>query len=346
MKKIIISASILLCFIFTACRDEFPEEITDCNISSFQREVSIDLSVNTIITDPLGREKEALDVENGDLARISAIWNMEAYWELKIIGLSSRAFETFSGCGNLLTIDWDGINRDHGPYYEEDCMIELSFPENPNVPTFRDTLTISNSIDFNKQGLVAHKVDGFAPRDYLYGQPGRTSAENYYVTLDSALGGKYAQMNVIPNANITGNRWRFLGSLLFRSVFSPPNFNVFYPITEIDPQNLYLNFLVYNSGLPSRINVTLLEGGTSDHFYSGAITDIDWTGWQYVSIKLSDMFFGPRGRTVNYVPNLDQIFLIRLSWFKAGGAIEADEHVFLAIDHVVFTYGNPVIIEP
>jgi len=128
-----------------------------------------------------------------------------------------------------------------------------------------------------------------------------------------------------------------------RSNLNPPNFNRYYPVTEFDPHKLYINFFVYTSGIPSRIGVAIIEN--LGDVYGGSSPILSGVGWHLVSLKLSEMNFRA-GRRSNSIPNLDQLFGINLSWTKVGGHILANEHAFVAIDHVVFTYGNPLVIEP
>ncbi len=337
MKRLTLLTSLLLILCISACRDEIEQASSSCNISSFQTNVDIDLSVTTIILDPFGQAKTSLDVENGDIARITAIWNKEALWNLKIIGITSRSSETFSGCGHMLNMDWDGINNEHAPYYNEDCVIELTFPENSEADVYRDTITISNTLDFNKQGVVVHTLDNPTPNDFIYvGTQAGT-----FITLDSALGGKYAMMNIIAERNIVNNPW--LGVLRLRSNLSPPNFNLYYPITEFDPYKVYINFYVYTSGVPSRIYVSVNE--ELNEGYTANSDILSGAGWHLVSFKLSEMNFRSWWFT-NAVPNLDQVRSITLAWVKAGGHILTGEHAFVAIDHIVFTYDNPLVTEP
>jgi len=344
-----------------SCRDEEYITSDDCNISSYNATIELTSPLSVILNDTSENIVTSLDVQANDKANISASWNSITSWKLKITGDSSNVFVTFNGCGNSMAVNWDGINKEYSPFLNETCTVQLTFPENDSDIEYTETLTISNTIDYSDQGILCHTLDdNNLLKNLLVRWNGNTRGVNSWAEHDTVWGGHYTKFNFEITSDFDTRRSRTNVLFLVLLANREDLFGNFYPITEENLDNIYLNFFVYSESNNTFIKPQINESNddvvnTSSYEERYILTNpnkyksINWRNkWKLVSFKLSDFEFlrssvvGP----FNDIPNPDRIMSIHIEWWLNNRSFAIGDEMSIGIDHVMFTYGAPLQLNP
>ncbi|MCS6824673.1 MAG: hypothetical protein NZ529_10290 [Cytophagaceae bacterium] len=223
--------------------------------------------------------KTAIDL-NVDTLKITAQFNEEVPWQVKISGTISGSIKRFKGYGSSIHLKWLG-NPDTNIFFKnENCIVTFKIGCKVSV---EKTFSISNTNKFKNFNYLVYDADGngYVATPISYG----TYATHTTVTPgpstlpESPAGGRY--WSTVGNSGST-KVWYF-GGLDF-SLPPGPSSSPALSRLGTDPDKVYFNFFVNSNGNTVSIPVvTFLEGGVQRNY--NIITNK--TGWQYVSFKLS-----------------------------------------------------------
>ncbi len=216
---------------------------------------------------------------------IKAGFGENVKWTLRIT--SASATKEYSGNSDSVNVNWFG-NSDKLPLFDAGSIkIELEIAclspftkeyESINKPNFKN-LNKSYGVlvrDWDKNGKYAVKFNYFDVGDGWQGVNGDGSQYFQYKNDNpSPVGGYYAEFYSKSDPT-----WYFGGH-------SFPTSNLKSHLSTMNADSLYLNLFVQGYGyLNTGLEIGVQENGATNYFYTAPI---DWTGWKYVSIKMSEL---------------------------------------------------------
>lgn len=325
-------AAVFVVIAFTGCTDKIENigpNICPTNAFSFTE--------SDLIIDGLTAEGKAdLSVEG---LNIKAGFSETVKWTLKIT--SATATKEFSGNSDTVNVWWFG-NADYLPLFgagtfdislEIACLDPITKTiENINAPNFKNLEKTYGVLvrDWDKNGKYPVFGTAFNVADGWQGVNGTEAAYfEYYNTNPSPAGGYYSEF-YSKNASLL---WYFGGHS-----FPTSNFKTHLSTTNAD--SLYLNFFVQGYGYANTgLEIGVQESGSINYFYTAPI---DWTGWKFVSVKMSELIVksGPKvGTKLTSIANVGT-FLLQLG----SNPIQTNE-AKSGYDFIIVTVGEPFIKE-
>ncbi|MBI49459.1 MAG: hypothetical protein CL850_04140 [Crocinitomicaceae bacterium] len=319
------------------------------------------------ITDSLFIVNNNPDFASGEVVEFNAAFSLNVKWKITITGEVSGAEKIIESTNisseiNSDNASWNG-NTTSIPFFQaEKCMVELSFPEHPNL--LHDSLII--------QSPKSYQTDGIIIADFENGELPEGSLETPVPDGGNMTFRISNPEDIIQDAPLEGNYYYKLGGKvnwdwslgyidipldLDPTITSNPT-NFFLNIGVLsDTENLhmdqFLNILVSESDIPFNDN----PAGGADIFgddvevYKTQIRPVNWDGWRFFSISYDEFEVkNPNAPGVINDRNPQDIKGIRIACqaCPSGGQNpvcpdEYNKEVRTDIDFVIFTENEPLI---
>ena len=279
-----INKNIILFFLATIC-------FFTCTKRDYEGPLLTNLYGEFEIIDSLQISTKTPDFSSNELVKFYCKLNKDIQWKITITGLTSNSVKEISGFSNTIDsnlIFWNG-NTSQVPFFkQEDCLVELTFNNEPD--TLRDSLSILGNKIYDGI-LVADFEDGLPINSILFHQFSMNMT--FDTASDQALvGNTYFKMG----GRMGWNEW-LLGQLDIPLDLSNVNSSA---------ENFYLNIGIL-SGINGEfasdqfINILISESSSpfnndpsnngADVFqdtmevYKYQIRPVDWIGWNYLSFS-------------------------------------------------------------
>lgn len=284
------------------------------------------------------------------VVKINADFSHEVNWDLKIVGRTSKAVKRYSGKSNKINIRWLG-NPDSLLFFKNEvCDVVLAINcvkiENKYF-TINKATDFSNIgfllTDFDGNGLYNKKNLGFLTGEWQkYGENGDGS--DIIATIDvlpintpSYQGGNYFYQKA---TNGEGGYYACGSQTSQKDIAKPiPPTNTTNPCFQnnfpgiTSPDSIYVNFFLNVNGNNQSSVVPYFKIGAT--IYNLTINP-DWTGWKYLTYKLSDFKASSTGKPAT------NITLISFWGFDLQSKDKGPQTVEFAVDFILFTKGKPL----
>jgi hypothetical protein len=206
---------------------------------------------------------------NSDTLKLTAAFNEQVPWKIKITGQTSGSFKKFSGYGSSINVYWLG-NPDTTVFFQagEQCTVEFKVAcKDPILKSF--TITAVNS--FKNLNYLVYDADGngLALGPYAYGTYATHTVTS---SLTSPQGGSCYCTDGNSGATPV---WFFGGYDLNVTLGSS---------VKTDPSKVYFNCFVNVQGSQATVPVITLKEGT---VLRSLTLNIHGNGWYYVNVPLT-----------------------------------------------------------
>ena len=334
MRKII-GIVLLAVFMVTSCRNK--------------EQLGPDLVVK--IKESLAVSNSSVDFSAGESIYFTAKFERDVIWILTITG-SNGAKKIFNGVGkevNAQNSSWIGTADVLPSFIAGAATATLSFSTDPQTQSVPVTIVAKRVSDLATDVLVTDFVTApvknygtgtFLPTDWPSDFPNTSNndpaafPEGTYPFPDD---NKYLIMG--PFNPHQGNGSPYVDLLRIYAPAAMGHYAQYFPISS-DSSRVYFNIMVYNTGTPTWLQVSLFEGTDLDNPVRTINIKPNWTGWKLVSVKYSD-FQVNSPNTPLQSEKISGIQLVLLSNVSVTSASLPTTNVKAAFDHITFTHDKP-----
>lgn len=332
MKKYLFIA-LVGTFLFSACRKDEVDQFDGPSLTDIYGEFSV--------FTPFDVSRDSVDFAGGETVHFTAQFSKSVDWQIKVTGQTSGAVKILTGFGSSIdqsTSTWLGEVTEFPVFQSEECDVELSFLNEPDVYTDAVKVTTPKT---NDGFLVADFESGFLPGWSTFVQAGANM--DFQIKSDNFSPEKSSYFNMAGEVD-----WDYLiGYVYFNaSAYGASH----YPLSN-NPDNEYFNIMLY--GEPGLNNSIMLfqftEDENNDGNHNSSNEDmyslellVDWEGWRLVSVKYSDIPClvngqpaAPNGNGVHNPDKITSINMLHLANPVTGFARSK-------LDYMIFTQNEPL----
>lgn len=294
--------------------DGFTYSIDDLKVIGLDADGKVDLSVNGLT--------------------ITTKFSEKVNWTLRIS--SSSSSKVYSSKSDSINIKWFG-NSEALPLFDVgSCKIEVEisclkpFTKDFTItgkPSFK-ALDPSYGVlirDWDKNGIHNVADVTFTPADGWAGLNGDIAQSFLYENTDPSFAGGY---HAVMYSKSSATTW-------YHGGHSFPVSKLVENLSTTNADSLYMNVLVYGYGLKNTgVEIGLQAGGKS-YFYTAPL---NWTGWKFISVKLSEFFVrsgGSVGETLKSIEFVNNVVL------QLGSNPEKTDEAKSGYDFMLITVGEP-----
>ncbi|MDB5257207.1 MAG: hypothetical protein JWM14_1902 [Chitinophagaceae bacterium] len=296
------------------------------------------------ITQPLAVNMPSVNFSTGEKIFFTAKFENSAVWTITITG-SNGAQKIITGISKEINAEnstWTGTADVLPSFIAGSVNAVLTFNNDPQTDNVPITITAKRISDYPTDVLVSDFVVNkqhcycagtIPPSEWPSDFPATINTETTNGLPD---GNSYLVMG--PQAPWQGGGSPYVDILIISPRNSMINYGTYYPLYA-DPSKVYFNIMVYNTGTPTWLQVTLFEEGTAARHI-----DIkpNWTGWKQVSVKYSDLVANSTAFASNIQPTkVTAIQLVLLSNIPTSNPALTTTQVKTAFDHITFTHNAP-----
>jgi hypothetical protein len=296
------------------------------------------------ILEPLAVNTSTVDFSTGGKIFFTAVFENSAAWTITITG-SNGATKVITGVSreiNETNSSWNGTADEPPSFIAGSVTAVLSFQIDPatnSVPFTISAKRISDKpTDILVSDFVVNKQHCYCagtipPSEWPSDFPVTINTETAYGLPD---GNAYLVMG--PQAPWQGAGSPYVDILTISPRNSMIDYGTYYPLNS-DPSTVYFNMMVYNTGTPTWLQITLFEEGVAARHI-----DIkpNWTGWKQISVKYSDFIASSTDYASNIQPSkVTSIQIVLLSNVSTSSAALTTTPVKTAFDHITFTHNAP-----
>lgn len=352
MKKLFLFSLLSSLFLLISCNNDDGEVIG---------EITVAPSENFKLLSPFVANTEIADFSNNtEVVTVSASFNEEVSYKIKITRLTSCAERNFTGKGAFIEptdVQWKGRHEKLNFFRRgEKAVLELSFFR--STMKFYDTVTVDDVYDYIANPLLYSEPE-FLNETGPYGNPifSSFSLDAFRIINESELALKIPQGEnaYMIEGDPTEPGGTFSGgvALDFRGN------SAYLGLDSENGNEVYFNIYVYGEGQEdSFLQLSITEDDCSINcdqcqrndlcFDQDVIfhdVDLSHTGWKLISIRYSDFMFStygdqPGNRKGNTIYEPDETLIFAFSIFSQDG--ESKRAIF---DFPFFTVGKPFIPE-
>lgn len=307
------------------------------------------------VVQPFAVSTTSVNFATGGQVYFTAQFQNDAVWTITITGTTSHAIKTITGLSKTISIEnslWTGIADGAPSFQVENVTAVLSFKNSPTLVETIGPIAITGTriadlptdvlvTDFQTIKPVRYGSVPTIPRtswpiDFPYFSNSDTSHYghpdgNTYVVMGNAKptqggGSPYVDvMTIYPEGAM--------------HLASQTPYSTYFPLYA-DPTKVYFNIMVYNTGTPTWLQISMIEDGQVARYIN---VKPNWTGWKLISVKYSDFVANSTAFATNVqTQKVNGVQIVLLSNVPvANNALLISTLVSTAFDHITFTNNAP-----
>lgn len=311
-------------------------------IASCRNKEQLGPTLKVNILTPLAVNTPSVDFSTGGKIFFTAKFENSASWTITITE-PNGATKVISGVSQEINEEnssWSGTADVLPSFVAGTATAVLSFQIDPQTDIVPFNISAKRISDYPTDVLVSDFVVN-KQHCYCAGTiPPSEWPSDFPATINTNMDYPYPDGNPYlymgPQAPWQGAGSPYVDILIISPQNSMVNYGTYYPLNA-DPSKVYFNMMVYNTGTPTWLQISLFEEGVAARHI-----DIkpNWTGWKQVSVKYSDFIANSTEYASSIQPTKVTALQLVLLSNTAIAALPGDA-VTTAFDHITFTHNAP-----
>jgi hypothetical protein len=305
------------------------------------------------ITQPLAVNTPSVNFATGGTVFFTAKFKNSAIWTLTITN-ATGAQKTITGLSKELNAEnstWTGTADALPSFMAGTVTATLTFQNDPTTDNVSFTISAKRISDKPTDVLVTNFVlapvknfgspGAFQPTDWPSDFPYTSNLDftpfpnGSYPLPD---GDKYLVIGPYNPHQGAGSPYIDLLRIYATGAMTPMQYFPLYA----DPTKVYFNIMVYNTGTPTWLQVSLFENEDLDAPVRHIDIKPNWTGWKLISVKYSDFIANNADAAAKLQPQrVSGIQIVLLSNVPVSSPALPTTNVKAAFDHITFTHNAP-----